>query len=363
LRQNSVIILSSRLAGIIPVDNNMEIRIHTDISHPELDKWDELLNQSATIVPFLRRGYLTNWCSCWGGGEWPPDAEVKIFSGWENGRLAGLAPMFLAKGGEEGLILRFLGAEEISDYLDFIIRPADNLLFLRSWLTSLDSEKIEPIRAVTLVNIPQDSPSLPALQTIAAELGWSFQIEKAYHTPVIPLAATWDDYLAGIDKKQRHEIRRKLRRVEENAESVAWRIVGEAQTLDDEIQSFFVLMETEIEKQKFLTPAMREQLHRIFNWAFDEGILQLSFLEINGDKAAAYCCFDYNQRIYVYNSGFNIHYSEYSPGWVLLSYLIQYAIQGGKTHFDFMRGDEAYKYRFGGVDSFVMRVNLSRKSD
>jgi CelD/BcsL family acetyltransferase involved in cellulose biosynthesis len=341
----------------------MEIRIHTDILHPELYEWDELLSQSATDVPFLKRGFLANWCSCWGGGEWPADTEVMVFSGWENGKLAGLAPMFLTKSEKEGHILRFLGAEEISDYLDFIVQPADIHLFLHAWLTSLDSENSEPIRTVSLVNIPLDSPSLPALQTIASELGWSIQTEKAYHTPVIPLAATWDDYLAGIDKKQRHEIRRKLRRVEENAESAAWRIVDEAHTLNYEFESLFALMETEIEKQKFLTPAMREQMRRIFKWAFDEGFLQLSFLEINGDKAAAYCCFDYNLRIYVYNSGFNMEYSEYSPGWVLLSYLIQHAIQEGKTHFDFMRGDETYKYRFGGVDGFVTRVNLSRISD
>ncbi len=338
----------------------MEIKTHANIFHPELDGWDEILSQSATDVPFLRRGYLANWCSNWGGGEWPPDAEIRIFSGWENGRLAGLAPMFVADPVKEGQILRFMGAEEISDYLDFIARPVDIVPFLRAWLTSLDCETKGMIQTISLVNIPENSPTLPALETIAAEIDWSIHIEKAYHTPGIPLAASWDGYLAGIDKKQRHEIRRKLRRAEENAKSVIWRCADDAQMLDDEIDSFYTLMETEAEKKKFLTPNMRDQMRRILNWAFDEGFLQLSFLEINGGKAAAYCCFDYNQRIYVYNSGFSMDYSDYSPGWVLLSYLIQHAIQGRKSYFDFMRGDETYKYRFGGIDSFVMRVNLSR---
>ena len=94
----------------------------------------------------------------------------------------------------------------------------------------------------------------------------------------------------------------------------------------------------------------------IIHWAFNEGILQLSFLTINDEKAAGYLCFDYMDRIWVYNSGFRPDYQFYSPGWVLLSYLIQHAINTGKSHFDFMRGDETYKYRFGADDGFVMKV-------
>jgi len=54
------------------------------------------------------------------------------------------------------------------------------------------------------------------------------------------------------------------------------------------------------------------------------------------------------QHIWVYNSGINFEYSAYSPGWVLLAYLLQWANENHRERFDFMRGNEDYKYRFGG---------------
>ena len=56
---------------------------------------------------------------------------------------------------------------------------------------------------------------------------------------------------------------------------------------------------------------------------------------------------------------------ELSPGWVLLGHVIQWCCENGRYEFDFMRGDEEYKYRFGGVNRFVMRarVKLARVAD
>ena len=92
--------------------------------------------------------------------------------------------------------------------------------------------------------------------------------------------------------------------------------------------------------------------------AFDHNCLQLAFLEIGGERASVYMSFDYLDRLWVYNSGVNRQLNEYSPGWVLLGYLLKWCNENGRREFDFMRGDEEYKYRFGAVDRFVHRVKL-----
>ena len=81
---------------------------------------------------------------------------------------------------------------------------------------------------------------------------------------------------------------------------------------------------------------------------------------MDGEKAAAYFSMNYLERIWVYNSAIDQRFSEDSPGWVLLGYLLQWAIEHQRTEFDFMRGNEDYKYRFGAVDRFVMRAVLTR---
>ncbi len=332
----------------------MEIRIHREFSEIDQTQWDELLSQSATDVPFLRYGYLKAWWEFKGGGEWPQDAQLFILGGREGNDLKGIAPFFsVTENGRERAYL--LGSVEISDYLDVIARPADAEPFIRAVLDYLGGKPEMELASLSLVNIPDKSPTNALIETIAPQSGWSVKAGNAYHTPAIPLAADWDTYLAGIDKKQRHEIRRKLRRAEESAE-LKWYFADDPAMLDAEIEAFFNLMVLDADKKKFLTPPMRDQMRAIMHWAFEAGYLQLSFLTIEGVKAAGYLCFDYNGHVLVYNSGFDFQFSQYSPGWVLLGFLIQH----GKKFFDFMRGDEDYKYRFGAADGFVRRIELEK---
>ena len=163
-----------------------------------------------------------------------------------------------------------------------------------------------------------------------------------------------------IDKKQRHEIRRKMRRAEADERNVRWYIVEDESTLDAEIDDFLALMANDHHKEEFLTEVMRTQMRTSVHAAFKAGWLQLAFMEVDGQKAAGYLNFDYGNRIWVYNSGLDFNFKDLSPGWVLLGYLLQWANENGRAEFDFMRGDEDYKYKFGGVKRDVMRVRVER---
>ena len=120
------------------------------------------------------------------------------------------------------------------------------------------------------------------------------------------------------------------------------------------------LMSNDPDKARFLTPAMRDHMRNTARCAFEAGCLNLAFLEVGGEKAAGYMSFDYLNRLWVYNSGLDRRFMEYSPGWVLLGYLIKWANETGKIEFDFMRGNEDYKYKFGAIDRFVMRCTINR---
>jgi CelD/BcsL family acetyltransferase involved in cellulose biosynthesis len=333
----------------------MEFEILTKFNALAEQEWNHLLINSTVNTPFIRYGYQHAWWQHKGGGEWPK-AELRIIAAREGGELLGIAPLFIGEKAGENEI-HFVGSIEISDYLDFIVQPQNSEEFITGVFTLIKEEKARFPGNINLFNIPENSPSLPVIKKIGGNGDWAVEIESAYHTPVIPLSEDWDTYLAGIKKKQRHEIRRKLRRASSSDDEVSWYITTEKNGLSQDITDFIQLMEVDKEKERFLTGEMRKQMSEIILWAFDEEILQLSFLTINGEKAAGYLCFDYMNRIWVYNSGFNPEYQYYSPGWVLLSYLIQHAIKTGKTHFDFMRGEESYKYRFGADDGFVMKVH------
>ncbi len=338
----------------------MQYSLHTTFPEEIKTEWNDLLDESINHVPFLRYEYLCTWWQTRGGGEWPPESELAIVIARQDRRLVGIAPLFRANhDGRPALLL--LGSIEVSDYLDFIVRPADLTAFLDGLLPFL-AQAVPGWAALDLYNLLDSSSSLAALPQAAAELGWMYAGEKLQHSPYIPLPGDWETYLAGIDKKQRHEIRRKMRRAEEGETVVKWSITSDPAALEADMDTFLALMSQDPEKAVFLTPAMREHMRATMRCAFEAGCLQLAFLNIDGKRAAGYLNFHYLDRLWIYNSGIDRSFSEYSPGWVLLGNLLKWANENGIREFDFMRGDEEYKYRFGGVDRYVLRATLLREN-
>ena len=91
----------------------------------------------------------------------------------------------------------------------------------------------------------------------------------------------------------------------------------------------------------------------------EKGWLKVYFLDIDETPAAVLLAFDYGNEIILYNSGFDAEkFGYFSPGNVIISYSIQHAIQLGRMRYDFLRGDEVYKFRFGGVAEDVFGVKF-----
>ena len=339
----------------------MNFKLHTSFEtlEPISTTWNELVVAGITNAPFLRYEYLATWWNNQGGGEWQ-DARLAVVTATEGNALAGIAPLFLttAQGGKPALML--LGSIEISDYLDLAARPENLEPFVGGLLEWLEHGYPESWSLLDWYNLPDHSPTLPVLKNAAEQRGWTYSAEIYQPTPYISLPGDFESYLNLLDKKQRHELRRKIRRAEESGRGVRWYIVDDEARLDAEMEVFIALMAHDPEKAAFLTPAMRTQLKASAHATFRAGFLQLAFLEVDGEKACAYYNFDYANRIWVYNSGLDRKFMDISPGWVLLGYLLEWATSHKRAEFDFMRGNEDYKYRFGAVDRQVMRIRVTR---
>lgn len=325
------------------------------------EEWNRLLSRAVTDVPFLRHEFLTTWWSTLGGGEWD-DAELRLgLTHDAAGDLVGLAPLFRARTLDERPSLLLLGSIEISDYLDLITPERAVARFAQDLLQALSGQPSQDWAVIDLYNVPEASPTLPALTRAAEERGWKVAQSRFRPCPVVELPQDWNAYLAGLDKKQRHELRRKMRRAAELPEAVEWRIVGRGEDVERVVDEFLRLMALDERKAAFLTPVMQTQIKRSVLAASDSGWLQLAVLDIDGRMAAGYLNFDYRERLWVYNSFVNPEYAALSPGWVLLGHLFGWAIENGRKEVDFLRGGEQYKYQLGGRDRFVSRLTIERR--
>jgi hypothetical protein len=320
-------------------------------------EWGQVLSRSAEDFPFLDDSLQQAWWRHRGGGEWPEESKLRILISRDSDRVRGIAPMFRASGEEEPAY-RLIGDHEIMDCLSVLCAPADIPFFCEELCAAMQKLPVEEWRRWELANMFSSSPVIPALVAAAQKRGWPVERISLEECPVIALPATWDEYLATLEKKQRHEIRRKLRRAEA-AGPLELRI-DMAGDLETEVESFLMLMETDPRKASFLTASMRAQFLALASAAHQKGMLELAFLVVEGQYAAAFFNFVYRNRTWVYNSGFHPKFAALSPGWVLLAKLIQRAIVRGQSAFDFMRGNEDYKFQWGGKPQQQERLIIRR---
>jgi CelD/BcsL family acetyltransferase involved in cellulose biosynthesis len=323
-------------------------------------EWNAVLHASSADTPFLTHEWQRSWWTCLCEGE------LYVVTVRDGGALVGLAPLFIlsqpGRDGQPRRVLRLIGSVDASDYLDVVAVCGREREVFDALLDAL--AKSDEWDALDLYNVPAASHTRTLLPDLAAARGWAFTAEQQVVCPIITLPATFEDYVQTLDKKERHELRRKLRRGD-GTEGLAWyAITGDDHThdLDTAAESFIdLMMKSRSDKSDFMTDQMRRFFHEMIHAAHAGGFLHLSFLEVNGVKAATYLSFDYGQRRLVFNSGLETtSFQALSAGIILVARLIEDAIGRGYTEFDLLRGDEEYKYRLGAKDTWIYHIAVER---
>jgi CelD/BcsL family acetyltransferase involved in cellulose biosynthesis len=319
-------------------------------------EWNDLVRRSSHDNLFLTWEWQSTWWKHLGEG----DLVLLGFRSDEDGRLVGIAPFFRTRNGEGQSVLSLVGCRDVSDYLDLIIERGQEDGVYHALLDYLH-DGAPDWDLVDLCNIPQASLTSVRLRAVAESRGLQTLVEVEDVCPIIQLPATWDEYLMSLDKKQRHEVRRKLRRADATADT-RFIIVGPDHDLDAEMQAFIELHQKSTpEKDQFMEPRMQGFFFEVGRELQACGWLQLAFVEMDGQKAAALLNFDYGDSILVYNSGYDPQrFRHLSPGIVVTARSIEHAIALGRREFDFLRADEVYKYRFGAEDTVVRRLLIAK---
>lgn len=313
-------------------------------------EWDELAQQGTTDTPFQTWAYQRAWWHHLGVGEL---VSVIVRNG--TGELVAIGCFYLLDG-----VVHFNGCVEETDYLDLIVSAGQATEAWTAILNTLLSPDFPAWTSIDLCNIPANSPSRDILASLATEHSLTHHTEVQEVCPIIPLPDSFDSYLSSLDKKQRHEVRRKLRRA--NGAEAELELVANADTLAQDIDEFLELLQkSTFEKEAWLNDGRRAVFHATAKAALEAGTLQLLFLKVEGQRAAALFNFAYKGRVWVYNSGLDpAAFGHLSSGVVLTALAIEKGIEDGNSEFDFLRGNETYKYRFGAVDTTIHRVVLTK---
>jgi CelD/BcsL family acetyltransferase involved in cellulose biosynthesis len=326
------------------VESYKDASIFTELK----DEWNALLGRSYADVIFL----TYEWQSIWWDTYCPGELNV-VTCRDDAGQLIGIAPLYLVDG-----TYHLIGGEDVTDYLDLIVDEGYIPAVFEAFATYFKQHHY----TLNICNIRADSPTLAGFSNYLTSQGATVVSKAMEVCPIINLPDSWDGYLALLDKKQRHELRRKQRRILGGEQDVKMFRVGADDDLDDFIARFMKLMAlSDPQKEIFLQNDQHVEFFKRFSRiALDKGWLHLNFLTVDGEDAAAYFNFDYGNHILVYNSGLSLEkFGHLSPGIALLAQNIQEAIDNQYEVFDFLRGDESYKYYMGGQNTDIYRMTVT----
>jgi CelD/BcsL family acetyltransferase involved in cellulose biosynthesis len=307
------------------------------------------LKQNWSLV-FNLPVWLQAWWEAFGA-----EYELCLYSVWQNGALIGIAP--LMRRGEEACLL---GSPDVCDYLDFVAVAGKESDLLKALIPELQKQKIS--RFILNAQRPDSvffKGNLPAAGAEVVEKLYSWHIRQDDHSYELLLASSWEDYLAGLNKKQRHEVRRKLRRLEDGAKGYRYRVISDREEIESFIPCFFDLFQQNPEKAEFFTEEMESYFRLLITAMAEASLARFGLLEIDNITAAAVFYFDYRKRIYLYNSGYRSDYSDLSVGLLSKILCIRDNIDKGRAVFDFLKGEEIYKSRLGGTAIPIHTATLS----
>lgn len=305
----------------------------------ELD-WESLMQSSHTATFFQQRQWLRMWVT-----HFPIPYQILAVS--NDSQLVAIAPI----SHHQGKIYLMgtspvLEKEQVCDFGDIICLPGQEK---EVWLAIVEYVSREfPREPFVPTFIREDSPSYAALLSLNSNSIVSTT------SPYLNVPASWDEYLTGLKRKDRHELKRKLRKLE----SFDYRAY-QANPDSINLQKCIALMkQSSPEKLAFLSQPMEQYFVDLMS-TIDKTQVILWFMDVEDKTVACAIAFQFKNAMLLYNSGMDLSYGYLSVGLLSKALLIKHSIELGLTRFDFLQGDERYKYDLGGIDNRLYQFTFA----
>lgn len=324
------------------------------------EDWEELLARAPAANIFLTFDWLHTWWRHYGGA-----AQLCILAAYEGRALVGLAPLMIREHQLAGIPVyrhaAFLGTG-VSDRLDLLLMAGQEQTILQAMVNHLRSLRWD---ILDLQEIPEESVTVQLLPGFAEPLRMHVEVAPQSVCPVIKLTTDPGKFLAGLGKKSRYNIGYYARRLARKYEVRVDLVKGGPQ-LGDSLDAFLQIYRklllgrptsNDLMNEKFAV-FRREVAVCLEAW----GRVVLALLRVDGHAVAAELSFLYRGTCYNYNLCYDPEWKRENVRQLIQWEVIRHAIMSGCHEYDCLRGEEAYKYRWGAQPRRHVRIRIFRKT-
>ncbi len=318
--------------------------------------WNSLLSSTRTKNPFLTHEWMSSWWEVFGEG-----LEMRVLVAEEDGRVVGIAPFYAETArvapGIQIRQLSLMGDKEVgSDFLDLIVhrdREGDVIPAMMSYLCETPDW-----RRLSLRGVAEDSACRDLLGDHLSARGIRFCNCRAFRCPSMPLPATIDEFLEGTDNTYKLSARRRLRKLSRRPGFDCVLSLPEAE-LEKGLSDMFTLLGERWRSQGlpsvFDSPRLQSFYKKVSPRLHRQGWLELSVMKLEGSTVAALYGLMYEGTYSCLINACGLKGFEEKAGNAVMFARID-SLVGRAREFNFLRGDQPYKYQWGGRDRQTMNL-------
>ncbi len=328
-------------------DDEPEIKILRNLQSL-IPEWWELFRRCPDATPFQSPAWLMPWWSCFGKGE------PIVVTATRNGQLCGLAVVYLYANNSCSQGRLFFIGKAVSDYLDILISPDEpRVQVAQRMFESL----FEYLGLRHFVELDRLRPGSPVLQ-VKPVSGLRSIISGEGICPQLPLTGrTVQEFV----KKKSTIINLRNRSRRAHALGTLEFVRADEDTYESLMKDLSKLHSARSNSAgrcgMFSDESMTRFLHQASRALLAAGMLRLHAMHLNGTSIAVSLGMLYGERAYLYNFGFDPGYSAIAPATHLIAFAMEQAAQEGAIIFDFLQGEEPYKFEtWGAVPHYTYRV-------
>ena len=306
-----------------------------------ISKWEQSISDSIFLTPFDLLSWKKTWIDNYG-----KDFQESFFFGDNY-----FAPL-MKNNGE----VSFIASKDLCDYNNILISDPD-ISIIQSLIQEIFKDS--DTKKIFLESIPGDSQLFGYFNNLRNE--FKVDIINEDVSPFLILPDSWELYLSTLRKKHRHELRRKIRRLEETVKFSSGDIY-DPDEINKNLDEFIYLHKISSKEKENFMNENREKFFKelILNLSRENKIIY-SYLKVENKTVSSSLSFYLSDTRYLYNSGFDPKYNYLSVGLLNHAFAIQRSIAKRFKIFDFMRGNERYKYELGGIDKLIYSITISKE--